>query len=248
VTVIPNGIGPHPKCSAAEISSLRQELGIAENTFVVGSTGRLAPVKGYDRLLDAWAILLKVMPRKIDKHIALKLIIVGDGQERETLCRQARDLGIVDSVIFVGYRNDARKLLELMDVFVLPSRSEGLPLALLEAMAAERIVLVTAVGANRHVVDGGRAGIILPSDERSWTGILVECIVGGVRPAGRPDTRYRDMRRRAHQRATRSYSIDAMLTAYERVYAAVGGLNKTKASGVANCRGDYAGLNHGGVS
>src|SRR5262249_56746103 len=91
-----------------------------------------------------------------------QLVIVGDGPLRESLAGQARTLGVEDSVRFEGTVADVRPVLAAMDVFVLPSRAEGMSNALLEAMAAGRPVVATAVGGNTEVVTDGETGLLVP--------------------------------------------------------------------------------------
>ncbi|MGH7766079.1 MAG: glycosyltransferase, partial [Candidatus Binatia bacterium] len=107
--------------------------------FVIGSVGSLYPVKGHTYLLKALAIVVKTRPDVVCK-------IAGQGQLLPQLQAEAAELGIDRRVIFLGLRDDIPKFLESIDVFVLPSLSEGLPLSVLEAMAAGKPVIATNVG------------------------------------------------------------------------------------------------------
>ena len=236
ITVIPNGVSPHPETSPDEIERLRQSLKIPHGVTVIGSIGRLAQVKGYDRLLKAFAELVRggqgtVNSEQLEggsekervngeQYLSCNLphptshflLLVGDGPERGTLERQTRELGISPNVVFAGFQSDARKFLDLMDVFILPSHSEGLSVALLEAMAAGVPVAVTDVGENRRVLDDGRAGVLLPDDEAQWAAaIQSELTVISSEQAGQRV-------QRAKQRVGEHYSFDATLAAYERLY------------------------------
>jgi glycosyltransferase involved in cell wall biosynthesis len=206
VAVIRNGVSAHPPCSAAELDALRRELRVTLPAFVIGSVGRLARVKGYDRLLDA------VAGMDAPEGTPWRLLLVGDGPERGALQDQARRLGIGERVIFAGYRPDARQCLELMDLFVLASRSEGVPLGLLEAMASGRPVRVTDAGDCRTVIDDGRAGFLWPPEEDEWPRTLAwhltpEGAAQGVEKAAR-----------ARQSVADRYSVEACLNAYEEIY------------------------------
>ena len=210
IRVIRNGVTPHRAAAPDERGELRARLGLSPGACVVGSIGRLDPVKGYDRLLRAFAAA--VAGRVADTGTPLTLLLVGDGAERLALERQAADLGIAASVRFAGFRPDARRCLDVMDVFVLPSRSEGLSVALLEAMSAGVPVMATAVGETARVLEDGAAGVLLPDDDRQWVPMLSACI----RPDGAAERAA--MTARSLSRVAEAYSLEATLDAYERAY------------------------------
>lgn len=235
ISVVSNGVSvpPAPSVPAA---ATRESLGIPVRAAVVGTVGRLAAVKGVDRLLRAfsemvsgpglpwsapWGVgvggcALGTGPAVADPPV---LLIVGDGPEREVLERQASDLGLGRQVVLAGFRPDARCLLPAMDLFVLPSRSEGLSVALLEAMAAGVPVLVTDVGENREVIGSGAYGNLLPECEGEWAEAI------GYRLSVRGRDESRQQVERAKRRVAEHYSLDATLDAYENVYREV--LGKT---------------------
>jgi glycosyltransferase involved in cell wall biosynthesis len=138
----------------------RAAMGLDPTRPVVGTVGRLESRKGHEQFLVAARELLTLA-----NGIRPQLLIVGDGPLRDDLTRQARELGIGDSVHFTGGVADVRPPLAAMDVFVLPSRAEGMSNALLEAMAAARPVVATAVGGNGEVVAGDRTGVLVPLDD-----------------------------------------------------------------------------------
>jgi glycosyltransferase involved in cell wall biosynthesis len=125
---------------------------------VVGSVGRLERRKGHDVLIAA-ALMLRTHATRP------QLLLVGDGPERAALEQACRAGGIMDDVVFTGDVDDVRPALSAMDVFVLPSREEGMSNALMEAMASARPVVATRVGGNGEVLDGGRLGRLVPSDD-----------------------------------------------------------------------------------
>jgi glycosyltransferase involved in cell wall biosynthesis len=202
--VIPNGVSRHEPASAEELVRLRVELGLPPGWPVIGCVGRLTTVKGVDRLL--WA--LGAMVRECATPCVL--LVVGDGPEREMLEGQARRLGVSEKVVFAGFRPDARRLYDLMDCVVLPSRSEGLPVVLLEGMSAGVPVLATDVGANKEVLLNGEAGTMLPADCMQWPAILRSAIEHGERQRAAVE--------KARESVTRQYSEDATVEAYEREY------------------------------
>lgn len=208
LTVIPNGVAAAPVVDDAERQALRHELDLPPDALVLGGVGRLAVVKGYDRLLAVLPALVPLLPR-------LMVVLVGDGPERAALESQAQQLGVRSRVRFAGFRRDARRFFPLFDCYVAPSRSEGLPVALLEAMAAGCPVLVTDVGEQRAVIADGAAGALLPREDRRWVETLLEHL--GER--GRREARQRA--EIARERVRTLYSLDATMAAYERLYEAL---------------------------
>lgn len=206
-TVIPNGVSPHVRAGAEDRAALRRELGLADGCAVIGYVGRLAGIKGVDRLLWAFGRMAA------DGDSNAVLLIVGDGPERDKLIEQAARAGVEERVVFAGFRSDARRLYDLMDCFVLPSRSEGLPVALLEAMSAGVPALATDVGSCRDVLMGGEAGVILPADCGQWPSLLRRTLERAGESRG--------MATKAIGHVLRHYSEDVTAETYERVYAEV---------------------------
>lgn len=122
---------------------------------IIGNVGRLEPVKGTRFLLEAFAQVADQFP---DRRVWL----VGDGTERQNLEMQTKQLGVTDQIQFLGTRKDVSELLPQMDIFVLPSHWEGMPIAVLEAMAAGLPVVATAVGGTTEVVVPGETGLLVP--------------------------------------------------------------------------------------
>jgi glycosyltransferase involved in cell wall biosynthesis len=152
--VIDNGIDLTRFNDTVSPTEIREEFGIKKGVTVIGTVGNLGAEKGHVYLLQA----AKEIVNKVDSVV---FIIVGDGPLRRYLESEASALGIGENVIFTGFRKDIPNLLSTMDIFVLPSIIEGLPMVLLEAMAAKKAVVATRVGAISKVVN-------------DWNGILVE--------------------------------------------------------------------------
>ena len=156
ITTVPNGIrarGTGPGRRAA-----REALGIGMDQLVVMTVGRLNVMKGHVHLLDAVPGLHRRFPD-------LAVVVLGRGHLHEQLQAQAEALGVAGAVHLVGHRSDARMLLDAADVFVLPSRHEGMPLVLLEAMDAGLPVVATRViGSEEVVVDGETGLLVRPRD------------------------------------------------------------------------------------
>ena len=137
---------------------LRRVLGLHEDDFVVGSVGRIAPIKGHEYLIQAAPSIVKKIPRA-------KFLIVGDGPMRYEMEALATQLGLDEQVFFLGMREDVPELLSIMDAFVLPSRNEGMGRALVEAMAMGLPCVATSVGGVPEVVTDGETGLLVPAEE-----------------------------------------------------------------------------------
>jgi len=133
---------------------------------LVATSGRLSPEKGHEHLIRAFARVIKDRPDVV-------LLIFGDGPQRGELVKLARTLGCSDFIHFLGFVPDFASLLERIDVFVLPSLSEGLPNVLLEAMAAARPVVATAVGGVPELVLNGATGLLVsPGNSEEMAGAI----------------------------------------------------------------------------
>ena len=156
VRVIRNGIDPaHFGKPVIPAGPRRQRLGFGAGDPVLVVVGRLEPQKGHRVLLDA---LLRVRA----SIGTVRLVIVGDGSLRGALEAYCRSLGLGDAVRFVGRQSNVEDWLALAQVVVLPSFYEGLPLVALEALAAERPLVATAVDGTPEVVRDGRTGLTVP--------------------------------------------------------------------------------------
>lgn len=160
IKVVYNGVTPSPPVNEAEVERCRVELDIQAGDIVLGSVGSLYPVKGHTFLFDAMPAVLERFPNTV-------LIIAGRGELEVPLKDQAKSLGIEQHIRLLGMRQDIPRLLALMDVFVLPSLSEGLSMALLEAMAAGKPVVATQVGGNPELVEEGKTGMLVTAEDAS---------------------------------------------------------------------------------
>ncbi len=138
--------------------------------MVLGTVGRLNYEKGIDRLLDQ----LGTIAGRVKK---LTYFVIGDGPLRETLEKQAKRLGLSDRVVFCGWRRPMQSWYEAMDVLVLPSRTEGLPNVVLEAMAMGVPVAATDVGGVGDLLEGGRYGVILPDEANLWAELMIDLLI-----------------------------------------------------------------------
>jgi sugar transferase (PEP-CTERM/EpsH1 system associated) len=179
-----------------------------ENNIVIGSVGRMAAVKDYPNLVQAFLKLLHQEPALRDR---LRLLIVGGGEARDTCLRVMNQHGVGQLAWLPGERSDIPELMAAMDIFVLPSLGEGISNTILEAMATGLPVIATRVGGNPELVQEGVTGLLVPPADPD---ALAQTLLEYVRDADR---------RHAHGRAAREiidrqFSIPAMVQGYLSVY------------------------------
>ncbi len=142
-----------------ERQQIRKELGISENDFVIGKIANFLPVKQHETLIRAFAKFQRISPDS-------KLLLVGQYRGREDYIRQvAQEQGVTENVIITGPRTDIPRILHSLDIFAMSSRSEGLPVSLLEAMACALPVVCTKVGGIPAVVTDGIEGFLVPAGD-----------------------------------------------------------------------------------
>lgn len=190
-------------------AAARENAGLCEDELVFGTVGRFAPTKGYTYLVDAFAAVKKRLP-------AAQLVFVGDGRCENEIKEQVKKCGIEGSVHFLGRRNDVPELLRAMDIFVFPSIAEGMPYAVLEAMAAGVPIIASAVGAIPDVLDKGRLGRLV--EVRSVEGLaeaMVEIAEMGEVELSRMVKEAKD---KAKSRYNHDKAIKTLQNLYESVY------------------------------
>jgi glycosyltransferase involved in cell wall biosynthesis len=157
--VIVNGVDAERiRALGARGDITRAGLGLRSDAPLLVTVARFDPVKGLD-------VLLRAMPALAARVPAVQLLVVGDGPLRARLQALAREVGAGDRVVFAGAIPDAARVLPLADLYVTASRGEGLPLALLEAMAVGLPVVATAVPGHTDVVEDGVTGALVPADD-----------------------------------------------------------------------------------
>jgi glycosyltransferase involved in cell wall biosynthesis len=150
-----------PRVASSQLKA-RQRFRLPADAVVVGSVARLVPEKGIDTLVEGFALLVDEVSRQ-HLHQRLILVLAGDGFLRPQLERLASRLGIESNVVFVGTTNEVGLFLRCLDIFVLTSRTEGLPLAVQEAMWYGLPIVATAVGGIPELLaDGG--GVLIDPD------------------------------------------------------------------------------------
>lgn len=158
ITVIRSGIAMFETPTVTERAALRSRLGIPAEAPVLGIVGHILRHKGYDDLIHAIALIGEKAP-------AIRCVIVGGAPRARyfhKLRQLAKDLGIESRLIWVGVQQDVAPILHAIDLFVLPSHTEGLPITILEAMAAGQPVVATTVGGIPELVRHGETGVLVP--------------------------------------------------------------------------------------
>jgi glycosyltransferase involved in cell wall biosynthesis len=205
VARIPNGIDLEDRLQLYDRDRIRAELSWGPEAKVVTFVGRLVHAKGVDWLLEIWKVVSQVEGRA-------RLLIVGDGPDRPALTARAEALGIRDTVAFVGRQEDVYRFFAASDVFVLPSRLEGISNSLLEAMS-QGLPVVAAddqLGGNRAVI-ADQGGILVPlGDAEAFAQSLLTLL---------RDQAFRtEMGRRARQKMAEAFSIESVTRRYLGIY------------------------------
>jgi glycosyltransferase involved in cell wall biosynthesis len=182
----------------------RTELGIDKNNTVIGTTVRLAEQKGICYLIEAAGLLS-------EEFEDFKVIIVGDGKCREDLEKQARDCGLEKKVIFTGFRSDVPEIMQIIDIYVLPSIWEGHPLVLLEAMASGKPIVATDISGNRDAVENGHTGFLVPPrDPKELANALKKLL--------EDEALRRKMGAMGYEKFQNQFTLNRMVREYENLY------------------------------
>jgi glycosyltransferase involved in cell wall biosynthesis len=206
VMFLPNGIPAPPPATGADV---RAELGIAPGAPVIGTVSVLRPQKALDVLLRATQALLPEFP-------GLKVLIAGEGDRRFALEDLAAELGIGDSVMFLGVRTDVPDVLAALDVAVSSSDFEGSPLSVMEFMEAARPIVATRVGGVPDLIEDGVHGLLVePQDPGAFAAAVARML--------RDRDAARAMGERARERRRTEFDIDVMVRRLEQLYTELRG-------------------------
>jgi len=213
VLTIYNGINIDRFDNQEKADSIRRKFGIDESGKVIGTVGRLSEEKGHIHLLHAAEKVLQEYPK-------VKFLIVGDGPLRRHL--EAKSLQLAKSgsakagssespFVFAGVRNSMPAIYSMMDIFVLPSLTEGFPMALLEAMASQRPVVATKVGAVPKIIEHGHSGLLVPPGDVKALAKAIMDLLANLQKASH-------LAKHAHQKVKLHFSSQRMAERYVEVY------------------------------
>ena len=214
ITVIHNGISLTEQLDdMPEIDQLRSTLGLKNNSHVVGTVARLCPVKGQREFIFAARNICNLYPNT-------EFLVIGEdyefeGKYRSNLGNLVKELDLEEFVHFLGFRSDVRRLIHCFEIFVLPSWIEGLPVTILEAMAARKPVVATSVGGVPELVLDGETGILVPPRDVPGLSKAIESLLE------QPDI--------AHQMGNKGYEYIQQEFSHEKMWAQVQQLYKSYA-------------------
>lgn len=212
ISQIYNGVDTERFCPAGEEDSLSTLIELrSAGTVLIGTVGRLQTVKDQVCLVDAFAQACRMAPDLMDRT---RLLIVGDGPSRHEIVNAIERNGLGNRVIMAGERSDVPELMRALDLFVLPSLSEGISNTILEAMASGLPVLATRVGGNPELITEGETGQMVAAGDRQ---AMAQWLIAYARDA--------ELRKRqgeaGRRRVERQFSIASMVRAYLGLYDAL---------------------------
>jgi glycosyltransferase involved in cell wall biosynthesis len=184
--------------------TMRQAFGWDEGHFVVGTVARLERVKGIDRLIDAAKAVAEAIPQA-------RFLVVGDGPQREDLFSRVRRLELGERCIFTGLRSDVPQILPAFDLFVLPSLSEALGIAVIEALAGGVPVVASRVGGVPEVVIHGETGLLVPPGDATQLAQAILYMAANLAEA-------RQWAERGQKRVRRMFDVNKLADAQARLY------------------------------
>jgi sugar transferase (PEP-CTERM/EpsH1 system associated) len=204
VKVIYNGVDVKKFSPQEAKDQLRTKYGLNVEELIIGTVGRLDPVKDHLTLIRAFHQL-------ISQFNQLRLLIVGCGPCHDELSQLSKELGLQDKITFLGERQEIPDLLNCMDIFVLPSLFEGISNTVLEAMSTGLAVIVTQVGGNPDLVENGVSGQLFPRQDIQELVRIVKDYINNPRKMSAHGYE-------ARKRVQEKFSLDAMLHVYDGMY------------------------------
>lgn len=207
IEIIRNGIYFRPRPDENILLSLRQQLNFNQSDILIGNVANFDPPKGHNHLVEAASIVC-------NENSLVKFLLIGDEREGEIadpLKERVAALGLTDKILFLGFRADVADLLHLLDIFVLPSISEGLPLSIIEAKAAAKPIVATNVGGVSEVVFDCQNGYLVPAGDES---AMAERL---IKLAGDTDLR-KTMGLNGYDNARAIFSMETMISSYQDLF------------------------------
>jgi glycosyltransferase involved in cell wall biosynthesis len=205
---IANGIDVKKYSNIKKTDLCHNRFGIPESNVIIGMISSITPEKGHKIALNAFAAAL-------EQYKNTSLLIVGDGPELPVIKKLAKDLNIENNVVFTGKRTDIPEILSIIDVFLVTSLTEGLPMALLEAMAAEKAVISTNVGEIPYVIQDKINGILIKPDDIEGTARTLQTIFSAGKDI------QRKLGANAYATVNENYSSESMSKNYFTLYNSI---------------------------
>jgi glycosyltransferase involved in cell wall biosynthesis len=220
VRVIYNGISPE-NFQKQKSPLLKMKLGLNPVIPVVGTIARLAPQKGVKYFIQGAALLTQVIDR-------VQFLVVGDGPLKKTLEYEAEQLGIREKITFTGYYSDISPIYPLIDVFVVPSLSEGLSITTIEAMAAQRPIVACAVGGIPELISHRQNGYLVPPENH-------QALAQGILELLKRPKWAEKLAHAAWRKAQSNFTIDVMIKETDRLYR-----EAAEEMGISDMQGRFA--------
>jgi glycosyltransferase involved in cell wall biosynthesis len=204
VVTVPTGLDLDALRPGRDPAAVQRGLGLPPEAILIGQVANLRPMKGHREVIEA-------IPAVVDRHPEAYFVFVGRDELGGALEVRARALGIESRVRFLGYCSDATSFIAAFDLVLLPSRWEGLPVSILEAMALGKPVLATAVGGIPELVSSGETGLLIPEAQPEQIAAAVNALL-----ADRAALAH--MGARAADRARRHFTRERMVADMESIY------------------------------
>lgn len=182
----------------------RKELGFGAREPLIGMVANFYTSKDHP-------VLLRAVSRLVGDYPDLRVVLVGDGPERNNIVSCAEELGILDNIVFLGQRNDVYEIVGIFDVAVLSSHTEGFSNAVLEYMAAARPVVATTAGGNIDVIDDGECGFLVPVKDHELMAERIGSVLDDPGLASR-------LGKNARKKALENFTLDSMVGRTEEIY------------------------------
>jgi glycosyltransferase involved in cell wall biosynthesis len=189
---------------SASLDKLREHLGFRDEDCILSTISRLDPIKNQRMMIDAFREIHKNFPNT-------KLLIVGDGPLREELEGYGKDLINSQHLIFTGFRVDPQKYLQLTDIFLLSSLSEGTSMTLLEAMSFSKPCVVTDAGGNPEIVLNGKTGVVTPNHN-------TQAFTAGIYSLLEDEVLRTNMGLAGRSRYEEMFTVERMVSTYQEIY------------------------------
>lgn len=205
IMVIRNGIDLEKyriEKNTMQDSDLRKEFGFNASDFIIGIIANLRRGKGHSELIHAF--------NAITKNSSLKLLIVGDGEEKESLKTLVKTLNLEKDIIFAGFRRDIPQILQMIDIFTLPSYFEGMSIAILEAMVSHKPIIATSIPENLEILTHNETALLIsPGDVNALQGAILQFIE-------QKSLRER-LSEQAYQECFKKYDLTKTISAFKNV-------------------------------